>query len=100
MFPSIFEGHPQLLVQAAAYGLLAVAMEKYHPDCVVNGETRYLVKSENELADKLGLLLSDHGLRQKMSTTSARHGLQFDWDKVTQDWERVFMEVVAKRRKT
>ena len=25
--------------------------------------------------------------------------LQFDWDKVTQDWERVFVEAAGKRRK-
>jgi len=98
LFPSILEGHPQVLVQAAACGLPAVAMEKYHPDYVINGETGYLVKSESELSEKLGLLLSDHDLRQKMSVAAARHALQFDWEKVTQDWERVFMEVAGKRR--
>ena len=73
---------PQVLVQPAAYGLPAVAMENFHPDSVVNGEAGYLVKSESELACKLGLLPSDHGLRQKMSTASARHASPFDWDKV------------------
>jgi glycosyltransferase involved in cell wall biosynthesis len=75
-----------------------VATEKYHPDYVINGETGYLVKSESELSEKLGLLLSDDDLRQKMSAAAARHALRFDWEKVTQDWERVFAEVAGKRR--
>ena len=99
LFPSVVEGHPQVLGQAASCGLPAVAMEKYRPDYVVHGETGYLVKSESELSDKLGLLLSDQDLRLKMSAAAARHALQFDWDKVARDWESVFVEAAAKRRK-
>ncbi len=98
LFPSVIEGHPQVLGQAAACGLPAVAMEKYRPDYVVHGETGYLVKSESELSEKLGLLLSDESLRFKMSAAAARHALQFDWDKVARDWESVFVEAAAKRR--
>ena len=43
------------------------AMEKYRPDYVVHGETGYLVKSDIELSQSLGLLLSDQDLRLKMS---------------------------------
>jgi glycosyltransferase involved in cell wall biosynthesis len=99
LFPSVIEGHPQVLGQAASCGLPAVAMEKYRPDYVVSGETGYLVKSESELSDKLGMLLSNHELRLKMSAAAARHALQFDWDKVTRDWENVFLGAAAKRRK-
>ncbi len=99
LFPSVIEGHPQVLGQAAACGLPAVAMEKYRPDYVVNGETGYLVKSDIELSQKLGGLLSDEDLRRKMSAAAARHALQFDWDKVTREWERVFVEAAGKRRK-
>jgi glycosyltransferase involved in cell wall biosynthesis len=99
LFPSVLEGHPQVLGQAAACGLPAVAMEKYRPDYVVNGQTGYLVKSDIELSQKLGALLADEDLRVKMSAAAARHALQFDWDKVTRDWESVFVEAAAKRRK-
>jgi glycosyltransferase involved in cell wall biosynthesis len=98
LFPSVLEGHPQVLGQAASCGLPAVAMEKYRPDYVVHGETGYLVKSESELSHELGLLLSDQDLRFKMSAAAARHALQFDWDKVTRDWESVFVEAAGKRR--
>jgi glycosyltransferase involved in cell wall biosynthesis len=98
LFPSVLEGHPQVLGQAASCGLPAVAMELYRPDFVVHGETGYLVKSESEISDSLGLLLSDHDLRRRMSAAAARHALQFDWDKVTRDWETAFVEAVSKRR--
>jgi glycosyltransferase involved in cell wall biosynthesis len=99
LFPSVLEGHPQVLGQAAACGLPAVAMEKYRPDYVVNGQTGYLVKSDIELSQKLGVLLADEDLRLKMSAAAARHALQFDWDKVARDWESVFVEAAGKRRK-
>ena len=99
LFPSVLEGHPQVLGQAAACGLPAVAMEKYRPDYVLNGETGYLVKSDIELSQKLGGLLSDADLRRKMSAAAARHALQFDWDKVAREWEDVFVEAAGKRRK-
>ncbi len=99
LFPSVLEGHPQVLVQAASCGLPAVAMEKYRPDYVLHGETGYLVKSEGELSNKLGLLLSDHDLRLKMSAAAARHALQFNWDNVARDWSSAFVEAVGKRRK-
>jgi len=97
-FPSVIEGHPQVLGQAAACGLPAVAMDVYRPDYVVHGETGYLVKSENELSEKLDLLLTDQDLRLTMSVAAARHALQFDWDKITRDWESLFVEAAGKRR--
>jgi glycosyltransferase involved in cell wall biosynthesis len=100
LFPSVLEGHPQVLGQAASCGLPAVAMDLYRPDYVVHGETGYLVKSESELSNKLGLLLTDQDLRLKMSAAAARHALQFDWDKVARDWESAFVEAAGKRRKS
>jgi glycosyltransferase involved in cell wall biosynthesis len=100
LFPSILEGHPQVLGQAASCGLPAVAMDVYRPDYVVNGETGYLVKSEGEISKSLGALLSDRDLRLKMSTAARSHASQFDWDKVALDWENAFVEAVSKRRQT
>jgi glycosyltransferase involved in cell wall biosynthesis len=99
LFPSVIEGHPQVLGQAASSGLPAVAMDVYRPDYVVHDQTGYLVKSESELSQKLSVLLTDHDLRLNMSAAAAQHALQFDWDKVARDWENVFVEAAAKRRK-
>jgi glycosyltransferase involved in cell wall biosynthesis len=75
-------------------------MQKYRPDYVVHGETGYLVESESELSQKLGLLLSDQNLRLRMSAAAVRHAMQFDWDKVAQDWQTVFEKAAGKRRVT
>jgi glycosyltransferase involved in cell wall biosynthesis len=99
LFPSVLEGHPQVLGQAAATGLPAVAMNFYRPDFIVNGETGYLVESENEISHRLGLLLSDIDLRSKMSAAAVKHAAHFDWGKVAKDWEMAFVEAVSKRRK-
>jgi glycosyltransferase involved in cell wall biosynthesis len=99
LFPSVLEGHPQVLGQAASCGLPIVAMDLYRPDYVVQGVTGYLVKSESELSQQLGRLLTDANLRLEMSAAAARHALRFDWDNITREWESVFEEAVENRRR-
>jgi glycosyltransferase involved in cell wall biosynthesis len=97
LFPSILEGHPQVLGQASACGLPSIAMNLYRPDYVRNGETGFLVESDAELAEKLELLLRDPTLRRSMSRAAALHALQFDWDRIALQWQEVFEAVTAKR---
>ncbi len=97
-FPSILEGHPQVLGQAAACGLPAVAMNVYRPDYVLHGETGFLAESDAELSQKLDVLLRDSELRQSMASAAARHSRKFDWDQITEQWIAVFQDVVAERR--
>jgi len=59
LLPSVFEGHPQVLGQAAASGLPCIAMEVYRPDYVVNAVSGFLVRSEAELSEKLATLLTN-----------------------------------------
>jgi glycosyltransferase involved in cell wall biosynthesis len=96
-FPSILEGHPQVLVQAAASGLPAIAMELYHPDFVVHGQTGFLARSDQDLAEKLDLLLTQPDLRIAMSTAAIAHARQFDWDSVSAKWQAIFESVVLVR---
>jgi glycosyltransferase involved in cell wall biosynthesis len=97
LFPSILEGHPQVLGQAGACGLPSVAMNLYRPDYVLNGESGFLVESDAELAEKLELLLRDANLRRSMSRAAALHALKFDWDRIALQWQEVFEDVTAKR---
>jgi glycosyltransferase involved in cell wall biosynthesis len=97
LFPSILEGHPQVLGQASACGLPSIAMNLYRPDYVLNGESGFLVESDAELAEKLELLLRDANLRRSMSRAAALHALQFDWDRIALQWQEVFETVTAKR---
>jgi glycosyltransferase involved in cell wall biosynthesis len=98
-FPSDTEGHPQVLGQAAACGVPTVVMNAYRPDYVVNGETGFLAASDEELGQKLDLLIAQPELRASMGKAAMVHALKFNWDTATQQWQRVFEEVVAKRKR-
>jgi glycosyltransferase involved in cell wall biosynthesis len=97
LFPSILEGHPQVLGQASACSLPSIAMNLYRPDYVLNGESGFLVESDAELAEKLELLLWDANLRQSMSRAAALHSLNFDWDRIALQWQEAFDAVTAER---
>jgi glycosyltransferase involved in cell wall biosynthesis len=99
-FPSEVEGHPQVLGQAAACGLPCVAMESYHPDFVRDGETGFLARSDEELAEKLDLLLTHTELRRSMSSAAVVHMGRFDWDWVTRCWQDVFEDVVKRKHES
>jgi glycosyltransferase involved in cell wall biosynthesis len=99
LFPSIIEGHPQVLGQAAASGLPAVAMEVYRPDYVLNGTTGFLVDNDDVLMEKLDLLIRDPQLRISMGAAAVAHARKFDWDVIARKWQQAFEEAAAKRRK-
>jgi glycosyltransferase involved in cell wall biosynthesis len=97
-FPSVVEGHPQVLGQAAACGLPAVAMQIYHPDYVVNGVTGFLADTDDEISARLDLLIVDPDLRRKMSIAAAAHAQKFDWDVIVGKWQGIFEQAAATRR--
>jgi glycosyltransferase involved in cell wall biosynthesis len=96
LFPSQLEGHPQVLLQAAASGLPCVAMDSYRPDAVVDGKTGFLASSEDDLAQKFDALVRNATLRDAMSKAAAEHARLFDWDDVTAQWAKAF-ETVARK---
>jgi len=67
LFPSVIEGHPQVLGQAAACGLPCIAMNVYRPDFVVDGETSFWSRRRRKLSEKLQVLLTQEELRGSMS---------------------------------
>jgi len=96
-FPSELEGHPQVLAQAAACGLPCVAMDSYHPEFVVHGETGFLANSGTDLEKKLGLLIRDRNLRERMSLAAVTHIKGFDWDGIAVEWANLF-EIAVRNR--
>jgi len=98
LFPSVLEGHPQVLLQAAACGLPCLAMAVYCPDYVLNGTTGFLAESDGELEEKLDLLIRDSHLRHSMSKAAAAHSSKFDWDNIARQWALIFKEAVARRK--
>lgn len=96
--PSILEGHPQVLGQAAACGLPSIAMDIYRPEFVINGKTGFAVDSDHELEEKLDLLIRHRELRRSMGEAAIAHSRNFDWDRITLQWQQAFEDAVAKRR--
>ena len=79
--------------------LVVVAMSSYQPDFVVNGKTGFLVESDDELQQKLDVLLTHPNLRRSMAQEAVMHARQFDWDVMTAGWQEVFQKVMAIRQK-
>jgi len=92
--PSVLEGHPQVLGQAAACGLPVLALNRYHPDFTIDGETGFLAADDAELEQRLDQLLADADLRRQMSRRSVEHARKFDWDAVTALWRQTFLDVL------
>lgn len=96
-FPSELEGHPQVLVQAAACGLPCVARSSYEPEYMVDEVTGFLGKSDAELSAALRRLIEQTDLRGRMSIAAAKHALQFDWDRIAEQWQEIMEHAVIHR---
>lgn len=97
LFPSVLEGHPQVLLQAAACGLPAVAMKLYQPESVVDGQTGFLADSDEELAQRLDLLLTHRALRRQMAEAAVQLACRFDWDSIAAKWAEAFRHAAGAR---
>jgi glycosyltransferase involved in cell wall biosynthesis len=97
LFPSKWEGSPKVILEAAACGLPVIARNDYKPETVIDGQTGYLGGSEDELLDRLDLLLANPESRQNMGRASRALSERFDWDSITRRWEDVFTSVVERR---
>jgi glycosyltransferase involved in cell wall biosynthesis len=97
-FPSEIEGHPQVLGQAAACGLVCIARSLYHPDYVVDEVTGLLEASEEDMSGALRRLIREPELRARMSAAAAKHAEQFDWDRITEQWQRIMELAIGNRR--
>lgn len=98
-FPSIVEGHPQVLAQAGATGLPSVAMKIYRPDFLIDGITGFLAETDAELAEYLDRLICDRELRLRMGRAAITHMQKFNWDISSRIWQDAFEHIVARRRK-
>ena len=90
LFPSRWEGSPKVILEAAACGLPVIARGDYGPETVVDGQTGYLGKSDDELLERLRYLLRDSDLRRNMGRASRALSERFDWSVIVPLWEEAF----------
>ena len=97
LFPSLWEGSPKVILEAAACGLPVIARNNYQPETVVDGQTGYLVNSDAELFARLEELLSRPSLRRTLGEAGRNHSERFDWDVITRQWEEIFERLVSQK---
>jgi glycosyltransferase involved in cell wall biosynthesis len=96
-FPSEIEGHPQVLGQAAACGLPCVARCSYRPDYVIDAVTGLLASSDDQMSEILNRLIREPDLRTQMSAAAIKHAEQFDWGRITEQWQELLELAVVSR---
>lgn len=78
---SLVEGWGMTLTEAAACGTTAVASRTTgHRDAVADGITGVLADDDTELAGAIDEVLSDAGLRDRLSSAALERSAQFSWD--------------------
>ena len=97
LFPSRWEGSPKVILEAAACGLPVIARGDYGPETVIDGETGYLGKSDDELLEWLQYLLGSSALCRNMGQASRALSERFDWNVIVPRWEEAFVREATRR---
>jgi glycosyltransferase involved in cell wall biosynthesis len=90
LFPSVWEGSPKVILEAAACGVPALIRNSYGAETVVHGKTGFQTASEPELFSYLRVLLGSPGLRMELGHNARKHSENYDWNLITAQWERTF----------
>lgn len=93
VLPSIIEGQGLVLMEALASGLPIIASNLSGiSELIVDGENGMLTKAgdENELAEKIELILDDIKLQGKISANNIKKGQLHDWKNVCKQYIRLF----------
>jgi glycosyltransferase involved in cell wall biosynthesis len=98
VLPSIWEGHPLVLLEAMASGKPIVATDiSGNRDAVENGHTGFLVppRDPKELANALKKLLEDEALRRKMGAMGyEKFQNQFTLNRMVREYENLYEECI------
>jgi len=97
LFPSRWEGSPKVILEAAACGLPVIARKDYEPETVIDGQTGYVVASDDEVFVRLGELLRRPELRRSLGQAGRKHAERFDWDQIVRRWEEIFLSLMSQR---
>ena len=97
ILPSLSEGAPKVAQEAGACGLPVIAFRFFEPPSVIDGETGFLVWSDEELGDRLAQLIGDGALRSAFGARAAAVARACDWDPVAVQWEERIAEFALRR---
>jgi glycosyltransferase involved in cell wall biosynthesis len=102
VYPSLKEGWGLTNIEANACGTPVLASDVPGlRDSVVTGETGFLFEygKEDKLADSMIKMMSDSGLRERLSRGGLRWAQTFSWDKAADQALELFQSVVEENKK-
>jgi len=100
ILPSLSEGLPTALLEAASFGLPAIATNTNGiPDIIIHGKTGFLVNKWNYegYINFARLILMDNNLARKMGDNARRHvENNFSWDMIAKKYEALIRNLINK----
>lgn len=100
VLPSLNEGMSNTMLEALAAGLPIVATDTGGTkELVRDGENGSIVrmKDEKDIADKIGKLIDDQELREKMSRKSRQRAEELSWKNVANEYVEVYKRITEKK---
>ena len=95
---SAMEGLPMVMEEAAAFGCVPMAFDSYESasDLITDGENGRLKQpfDVDAYAEALYRLMEDDDERKRMAENAKRDVKRFDPDRIMDEWERLFEEVL------
>jgi glycosyltransferase involved in cell wall biosynthesis len=95
LLPSRLEGIPKVTLEAAATGLPCIVFRDYETPSVMDGVTGFQVTTTEDMMKALAKLIADRSLRQQMGEAARKHVVTFDWDLVSKQWEKAYLEIAV-----
>ena len=98
---SAYEGFPNVLVEAAAFGCVPVAFDSFAAvhDIISDGENGALVPAfdTDKYAETLAALMSDSALRERLARAAQRGIERFSRARILERWEKLFEACIKKQ---
>lgn len=101
MMTSNYEGFGMTLTESLQYGCVPIAFDTYSAlhDILTDGYNGYIIspKDENQYVDKLEYLITNGGVRSKMSHNGLKSIEKFSIDVVGEKWLNLFKKICYER---
>jgi len=90
ILPSISEGFPKVILEAASAGIPSIVYSNYGAsEWIVNNENGFIVDNFEELTTTLNRIIDSEDLLSRNSDGAILLAKKFDWKIVIREWEEV-----------